>query len=274
MFVDGIASTKQRLAVLAVGLVVLFVGVALLSSRIVRPLAALVGAPAGRTGGVRPDASPARTSVRNPDRTASTAAALMIGLALVTVVALARSRTATGRQGRSQAAGALRLRGDLEEWLRPLPDGGRGSRSRVSRACRRRLRHPQRARSPVPQRCHRRRASTRTRSRRSSSSTGSRDSDPFNYLSRLGLTLDSRCDRRQKFADKHELERRRPARAHDPGRRSTRSSRSSRSSHRRRSTASIPSSGSIVITQQAFASNLRRARRTSTRSSTPRASGQ
>ncbi len=85
MFVNGIA-TKQRLAVLAVGLVVLFVGVALLSSRIVRPLAALVGVPAERTGGVAGRLA-RENSVRNPDRTASTAAALMIGLALVTVVA-------------------------------------------------------------------------------------------------------------------------------------------------------------------------------------------
>jgi putative ABC transport system permease protein len=85
MFVHGIA-TKQRLAVLAVGLVILFVGVALLSSRIVRPLAALVGAPAERAGGVAGRLA-RENSVRNPDRTASTAAALMIGLALVTVVA-------------------------------------------------------------------------------------------------------------------------------------------------------------------------------------------
>ena len=85
MFVNGIA-TKQRLAVLAVGLVILFVGVALLSSRIVRPLAALVGVPAERTGGVAGRLA-RENAVRNPDRTASTAAALMIGLALVTVVA-------------------------------------------------------------------------------------------------------------------------------------------------------------------------------------------
>jgi putative ABC transport system permease protein len=85
MFVDSVA-TKQRLVVLAVGLVILFVGVALLSSRIVRPLAALVGAPAERAGGVAGRLA-RENSVRNPGRTASTAAALMIGLALVTVVA-------------------------------------------------------------------------------------------------------------------------------------------------------------------------------------------
>src|SRR6266540_4570879 len=86
MFVGGV-STKQRLAVLALGVLVLFVGVALISSRIVRPLATLVGAPAELVGG--PAGRLARqNSVRNPGRTASTAAALMIGLALVSVVAV------------------------------------------------------------------------------------------------------------------------------------------------------------------------------------------
>jgi putative ABC transport system permease protein len=105
MFVNGLA-TKQRLAVLAVGLLILFVGVALISSRIVRPLAALVGAPAERTGGVAGRLA-RENAVRNPGRTASTAAALMIGLALVTVVATlgaglrAADRDALNRQVRS-----------------------------------------------------------------------------------------------------------------------------------------------------------------------------
>ena len=85
MFVGGLA-TKQRLAALAVGLLFLFLGIALVSSRIVRPLAAVVGAPAERTGGSAGRLA-RENSVRNPGRTASTAAALMIGLALVTVVA-------------------------------------------------------------------------------------------------------------------------------------------------------------------------------------------
>jgi putative ABC transport system permease protein len=86
MFVGG-ASTKQRLGVLALGVLVLFVGVALISSRVVRPIAAVVGAPAALAGG--PAGRLARENVvRNPDRTASTAAALMVGLALVTVVAV------------------------------------------------------------------------------------------------------------------------------------------------------------------------------------------
>jgi putative ABC transport system permease protein len=60
--------------------------VALISSHLVPPLAALVGRPARSLGG-SPGRLAAENSVRNPGRTAATAAALMIGLALVTFVA-------------------------------------------------------------------------------------------------------------------------------------------------------------------------------------------
>jgi putative ABC transport system permease protein len=60
--------------------------VALVAPRLVRPLAAALGAPGARVAGSA--GSLAReNATRNPARTASTAAALMIGLALVTVVA-------------------------------------------------------------------------------------------------------------------------------------------------------------------------------------------
>src|SRR5204863_9297884 len=68
------------------GTLLLFVGVAMLSGHLVRPLAALVGRPARSLGGSAGRLA-AQNSVRNPGRTASTAAALMIGLALVTFVA-------------------------------------------------------------------------------------------------------------------------------------------------------------------------------------------
>ncbi len=54
---------------------------------VARPLASVLGRPAQLIGGV--SGSLARSnSMRNPGRTASTAAALMIGLALVTIVAV------------------------------------------------------------------------------------------------------------------------------------------------------------------------------------------
>ncbi len=66
------------------GAVLLFVGVAMTSSRLVRPIAALVGWPIARLGAAGGLAR--QNAVRNPARTASTAAALMVGLALVTFV--------------------------------------------------------------------------------------------------------------------------------------------------------------------------------------------
>ena len=62
-------------------------GVAFAAPHMVKPLTRLVGLPARRSGGVAGELANAN-SVRNPSRTASTAAALMIGLTLVTVVAV------------------------------------------------------------------------------------------------------------------------------------------------------------------------------------------
>jgi putative ABC transport system permease protein len=76
-----------RIAAFGAGVAAMFIGVALLASRLVKPLAAVVGIPAARTGG--PAGRLAReNAIRNPARTANTAAALMIGLALVTFVAV------------------------------------------------------------------------------------------------------------------------------------------------------------------------------------------
>jgi putative ABC transport system permease protein len=69
------------------GIVALFFGVAMAAPRLVKPLARLVGWPGRRTGGIAGELASAN-AVRNPSRTASTAAALMIGLTLVTVVAV------------------------------------------------------------------------------------------------------------------------------------------------------------------------------------------
>ena len=60
-----------------------------------KPLARVVGWPARRAGGVAGDLAGAN-AVRNPGRTASTAAALMIGLTLVTVVAVLGSGISAG----------------------------------------------------------------------------------------------------------------------------------------------------------------------------------
>lgn len=72
---------------IGLGVVGLFLGVALLAPRLVKPLAHVVGWPARRAGGIAGELAGANAA-RNPGRTASTAAALMIGLTLVTVVAV------------------------------------------------------------------------------------------------------------------------------------------------------------------------------------------
>lgn len=82
---DSLA-TQPRLLSLGAGTLGLFVGVGMVSSRLVRPLAAVVGWPISRMGAS--GAIARENAVRNPARTASTAAALMIGLALVTFVAV------------------------------------------------------------------------------------------------------------------------------------------------------------------------------------------
>jgi putative ABC transport system permease protein len=86
LFKDGLGTT-QILLWMGLGIILIFIGVALLSSRFVRPLAAAIGWPGVKVGG-SPGWLARDNARRNPQRTASTAAALMIGLALVTVVAM------------------------------------------------------------------------------------------------------------------------------------------------------------------------------------------
>jgi putative ABC transport system permease protein len=79
--------TTQVLVFMLGGALLVFFGIALLSVRLVRPLASMLGLPATRIGGAA--GSLARDNAqRNPQRTASTASALMIGLALVTLVSV------------------------------------------------------------------------------------------------------------------------------------------------------------------------------------------
>jgi putative ABC transport system permease protein len=89
--------TTGVLVWMGLGALLIFFGVALLSVRFVRPLASALGWPATRIGGAA-GALARDNAQRNPQRTASTASALMIGLALVTLVAvLAAGITSTFR---------------------------------------------------------------------------------------------------------------------------------------------------------------------------------
>jgi putative ABC transport system permease protein len=99
VFADGL-EIKVRIVALVSGVLLMFVGVAMIASRVVRPLAYVLGAPGARFGGA-PGKLARQNAVRNPTRTASTAAAVMIGLALITFVAV------IGQGFKSSFAGAV-----------------------------------------------------------------------------------------------------------------------------------------------------------------------
>ena len=86
VFMAGV-DLKVRIAILVTGVLLMFVAVAMVASRVVRPLAYVLGAPGARFGGAAGSLA-RQNAVRNPARTASTAAAVMIGLALITFVAV------------------------------------------------------------------------------------------------------------------------------------------------------------------------------------------
>jgi putative ABC transport system permease protein len=83
---SGLA-TGPRLLAIGVGVLLLFFGVSMNAPKIVRPLANVLGWPTQHIGGA-PAILARDNASRNPARTASTASALMIGLALVTFVAI------------------------------------------------------------------------------------------------------------------------------------------------------------------------------------------
>ena len=94
LLVAGLFGDAGLVAVGA-GAVAVFVGVALLSPLLTRPVLTLLGAPLGRARGV-PGELARQNAMRNPRRTATTASALMIGVGLVGfVTVLGASMTAS-----------------------------------------------------------------------------------------------------------------------------------------------------------------------------------
>jgi putative ABC transport system permease protein len=86
LFLSGLSTTTRLLAI-GVGAAAVFLGVAMLAKTLVPPLASVLGWPGRRLGGAAGTLARANAT-RNPQRTASTASALMIGLALVTLVSV------------------------------------------------------------------------------------------------------------------------------------------------------------------------------------------
>ena len=106
LFVTALG-TKNRLLAIGFGAVALFIGVAMLAKTLVPPLVVALGWPASRFGGAA-GALARGNSTRNPVRTASTASALMIGLALVTLVGV----LAAGLKSRFESSVNALFRGD------------------------------------------------------------------------------------------------------------------------------------------------------------------
>jgi putative ABC transport system permease protein len=87
LLVGSFSSRGNRLIMVASGAALVFLGVAILSPLIAKPLARLLGWPLARWAG-EPGTLARENAKRNPRRTASTAAALMIGLGLVGFVTI------------------------------------------------------------------------------------------------------------------------------------------------------------------------------------------
>ena len=95
----AVGLTEPAIQLVGLGAVALFVGVAMLAPAVARPLSSIIGRPLARTLGV-PGQLGRENSMRSPRRTAQTASALMVGLALVSAIAvfgasLSKSATAS-----------------------------------------------------------------------------------------------------------------------------------------------------------------------------------
>jgi len=83
----GASGTGPVLIFMGIGAVLIFFGVALFTAQLIRPLASVLGIPGDRLAGA-PGILARENATRNPQRTGSSAAALMIGLTLVTLVTM------------------------------------------------------------------------------------------------------------------------------------------------------------------------------------------
>ena len=83
----GLGLSKPVVALVGVGAVCIFVGVAMLAPAVARPLSGLLGRPLAALLGT-PGRLGRENSMRSPSRTAQTASALMVGLALVSAMAV------------------------------------------------------------------------------------------------------------------------------------------------------------------------------------------
>ncbi len=93
----AVGLTGPAIALVGLGAVLIFVGVAMLAPAVARPMASVIGRPMARLLGMSGRLG-RENSMRSPRRTAQTSAALMVGLALVSAIAVfgaSLSRSAT-----------------------------------------------------------------------------------------------------------------------------------------------------------------------------------
>ena len=83
----AVGLTKSATPLVGLGAICLFIGVAMLAPAAARPLSGAIGSPFARLLG-EPGKLGQENSMRNPRRTAQTASALMVGLALVSAMAV------------------------------------------------------------------------------------------------------------------------------------------------------------------------------------------
>jgi putative ABC transport system permease protein len=119
LFVSSL-STSQRLLAIGVGAAAVFLGVAMLAPKLVPPLARVLGWPATRIGGSAGKLARSN-SMRNPARTATTSAALMIGLALVTLVSVLAAGLKARFEGSVNSLWAADYALTAEDNFSPIP---------------------------------------------------------------------------------------------------------------------------------------------------------
>ncbi|MDX6206844.1 MAG: putative transport system permease protein [Frankiales bacterium] len=146
LLIPGVAMVvvglQGRLATLGLGCLIAFLGIAALSPVLSRPIALTIGAPMARK---IPGRLGRLNAMRNPRRTASTAAALMIGLALVSAVSVlgasAKASVSVLVQNAvgsdlvaEQTSGAEGLPPEVAQRIARLPEVGRVDHLRGDRA--------------------------------------------------------------------------------------------------------------------------------------------
>ncbi len=92
LFVGLFVDVSSRLTVVGLGAAAIFVGVAGLGPILARPFASIVGTPIARMRGL-PGELARENSSRNPRRTATSAAALMVGVGLVSAITIFAAST-------------------------------------------------------------------------------------------------------------------------------------------------------------------------------------